>query len=321
MHFDLTDLRLFVQVAESKSLTKGAERSHLSLPAVSARVKEMENQAGVRLLYRAPRGVALTPAGQSLLQHARILLSQIEHLKGDLQRFGEGAKGHIRIFANTTAVTEFMPEVLASFLARNPQVDVDLQERLTSEIVRGVLDGTTDLGIMSGPVDADGLEKHHFSTDRLVLALPPGHPLAAATRLHFADAVDYDFVGLHEGSTLQTFVNRLLREANRRLRIRVQVSSFESLCRMVEAGVGIGVVPESAGRRYCKTMRLELRELDEPWAVRERYILTRRGDARPAFTQALIDTILRFGGAGGAAVGGDAEAAAPAASRRPKKRG
>lgn len=314
MHFDLTDLRLFVQVAESKSLTKGAERSHLSLPAVSARVKEMEKQAGVRLLYRAPRGVALTPAGQSLLQHARILLAQIENLKGDLQRFGEGVKGHIRIFANTTAVTEFMPEVLATFLARHPQVDVDLQERLTGEIIRGVLDGTTDLGIVSGPINADGLELHHFSTDRLVLAVALDHPLAKAKRpekLRFADALAYDFIGLHEGSTLQTFLNRLLRDANRRLRIRIQVSNFEALCRMVEAGVGIGVVPESAALRHSRTMRLVLREFDEPWAVRERYILTRHGEALPAFTQALIDTILHFGGG----VGGGPVSPLPEAGR------
>ncbi|MGB5011502.1 MAG: LysR family transcriptional regulator [Candidatus Dechloromonas phosphoritropha] len=115
MHFDLTSLKLFVQVTESKSITKGAEKMHLSLPAVSNRIKELESQAGVRLLYRAPKGVAVTPAGQVLLQHALTLLSQVENLKDDMQRFCEGVKGHIRVFANTTAVTEFMPEVLASF--------------------------------------------------------------------------------------------------------------------------------------------------------------------------------------------------------------
>jgi len=296
MHFDLTDLRLFVHVAESKSLTKGAERSHLSLPAASARMKELERQAGVRLLYRAPRGVAPTPAGQSLLQHARTMMSQIEHLKSDLQRFGQGVKGHIRIFANTTAVTEFMPEVLATFLAEHPQVDVDLQERQTGEIIRGVLDGTTDLGIVAGPVDVDGLEKYHFSTDRLALAVPPGHALDRAGAVHFAETFAHDFIGLHQGSTLQRFLDGLLQGAGGRLNTRVQVSNFESVCRMVEAGVGIGVVPESAGLRHSRTMKIVLKELDEPWAVRERYILTRRGDSLPAFAQALIDTLFRHPG-------------------------
>lgn len=297
MHFDLTDLRLFVQVAECKSITKGAEKMHLSLPAVSNRIKELENQAGVRLLYRAPRGVAVTPAGQVLLQHSLALLSQVENLKDDMQRFCEGVKGHIRVFANTTAVTEFMPKVLAGFLASHPNIDVDLQERLTPEIIRGVLDGTTDLGIMSGPVDADGLEAHHFSTDRLVLAVTKDHPLAALEKVAFSKAIPYDFVGLHESSTLQTFVNKLLREANRRLRQRIQVSNFEALCRMVEAGVGIGVVPESAATRHSKTMAIVLKEIDEPWAIRERYVLTRQGASITHYTQELIDALKLHGGA------------------------
>ena len=296
MHIDLRDLRLFIHIAESKSLTRAAERSHLSLPAVSARVKELEVQAGVRLLYRAPRGVALTPAGQTLLQHARSILAQVEHMKSDLQRYGEGVQGHIRLFANTTAITEFLPEVLATFLAAHPQVDVDLQERLTGEIIRGVLDGTTDLGIVSGPVDADGLDKLHFSTDQLILALPPGHPLTARERLRFAEAMDYDYIGLHEGSTLATFMDGLMQKTCHKLHIRVQVSNFESVCRMVEAGVGIGIVPASAARRHSHTMKIETRPLDEPWALRERYLLTRRGDSLPAFTQALIDAIVAFPG-------------------------
>ncbi|NMG42513.1 LysR family transcriptional regulator [Aromatoleum toluvorans] len=300
MHFELRDLRLFIHVAESKSLTKGAERSHLSLPAVSARIKDLEAEAGVRLLYRAPRGVALTPAGQSVLQHARVILGQIEHLKSDLQRFGEGVQGSIRVFANTTAVTEFMPEVLATYLASHPQVDVDLQERATSEIIRGVLDGTTDLGITSGPLDVDGLEKHHFSTDRLILVTAPGHPLATAGRVRFADIMEYDYIGLHQSSTLQNFVDQLMQNARRRLHIRVQVSNFESVCRMAEAGVGIGIVPESAALRHRQTMKIVIQPLDEDWAVRERYVLTRRGESLPAYTLALIDTILAHHGAGSA---------------------
>lgn len=296
MHFELTDLKIFVLVAENKSITKGAEKLHLSLPAVSNRIKELENQTGVRLLYRAPRGVALTPAGQVFFQHAVGLLSQVEYLKDDMQRFCEGVKGHIRVFANTTAVTEFMPEVLSNYLATHPNIDVDLQERLTPEIIRGVLDGTTDLGIMSGPVDVDGLEKHHFSTDRLVLAVTKDHPLATLPKIAFAEALSYDFVGLHESSTLQTFVNKLLRDANRRLRQRIQVSNFEALCRMVEAGVGIGVVPESAAIRHSKTMSIVLKEIDEPWAVRERYALTRQGAAITNYTQELIDALKLHGG-------------------------
>lgn len=299
MNIDLRDLSLFIRIAESKSLTGAAERSHLSLPAVSARIKEIEQQAGVRLLYRTPRGVALTHAGQSLLLHARAILSEVEHMKSELQRFGEGVTGSIRVFANTTAVTEFMPEVLSSFLVAHPKVDVDLQERTTAEIIRGVLDGMTDLGITSGPIDAEGLEMITFSSDALVLAVAAGHPLAAAESVRFAQIVDYDYIGLREGSTLQAFVNQLLAGGRRKLHVRVQVSNFESVCRMVEAGVGIGIVPASAAERYRRTTNIVTKRLDEEWAVRKRHVLTRRGDALPSYTQALIDSIVKHHAAGG----------------------
>lgn len=296
MHIDFRDLILFNLIAETKSLTKAAERNHLSLPAVSTRIKDLESNAGVRLLYRTPRGVALTPAGQSLLRHARTILSEIEHMKSELQRFGEGVQGSIRIFANTTAVTEFMPEVLATFLASHPKVDVDLQERPTAEIIRGVLDGTTDLGITSGPVTADGLELHTFSSDRLVLAVTPGHPLDAHEQVQFTQVIDYDYIGLHQGSTLQNFVDQLMQNARRRLHIRVQVSNFESVCRMVEAGVGVGIVPESAALRNRKTMNISIKTLNEDWALRERHVLSRQGDSLPSYTQELIDSIMNYPG-------------------------
>lgn len=296
MHIDLRDLVLFNLIAETKSLTKAAERNHLSLPAVSTRIKDLEVNAGVRLLYRTPRGVALTPAGQSVLRHARTVLSEIEHMKSELQRFGEGVQGSIRVFANTTAVTEFMPEVLATFLASHPKVDVDLQERPTSEIIRGVLDGTTDLGITSGPIAAEGLELHTFSSDHLVLAVTPGHPLDALDKVRFSQIVDYDYIGLHQGSTLQHFVDQLMQTARRRLHIRVQVSNFESVCRMVEAGVGVGIVPESAARRNRHTTKISIKTLDEDWALRERHVLSRRGDSLPSYTQELIDSIMNYPG-------------------------
>lgn len=296
MHIDLRDLHLFSLIAETKSLTRAAERNHLSLPAVSARVKDLEAEAGVRLLYRTPRGVALTPAGQGLLRHARAILGEIERMKCELQRYGEGVQGSIRVFANTTAVTEFMPEVLATFLAAHPKVDVDLQERPTAEIIRGVLDGTSDLGITSGPIASDGLELHTFSSDRLVLAVPGVHPLAASDKVRFADVVEHDYIGLHDGSTLQQFVEQLMRNASRRLHIRVQVSNFESVCRMVEAGVGVGIVPESAASRYRRTMNIQIKLLEEDWAQRERHVLARRGDALPSYTQALINSIMSHPG-------------------------
>ncbi|WYX23982.1 LysR substrate-binding domain-containing protein [Achromobacter xylosoxidans] len=290
MHFDLADLRLFIHIAESPSLTQAAKRAHLSLAAVSVRIKALENQLNTRLLYRDSRGVEITPAGQRLLQHARVIMRQVDHLKHDFQEQADGDAGHIRIFANTTAVTEFMPDILARFLAGHPGVTVDLQERLTRDIVRGVLDGTTDLGIVAGPVDAPELQTIHFSTDRLVLVVPNG-PLQDQDKVKLADAVRYPFITMHEGSTLVAFLRDQLERIGQRLPQRIQLYSFDSICRMVQAGVGVGVIPDSAARRYGAEMKLRVVELDEPWVVRERKLLVRDIDALPGCARELIEQI------------------------------
>lgn len=292
MHFDLADLRLFIHIAESPSLTQGARRAHLSPAAASARIKALEGQLDSRLLYRDSRGVELTPAGLKLLQHARLIMRQVDYLKSEFTEYGTDSAGHIRIFANTTAVTEFLPEVLAGFLAERPGVTVDLQERLSRDIVRGVLDGSTDMGIIAGPVRAEGLQVLHFSTDRLLLAVPIGHPLAGEAQVTLRQTLAYQHIGLHEGSTLLTFLRDQVEKLGGQLSLRIQVSSFEAVCRMIEAGVGIGIIPESAARRHSRTMQLALVTLDEPWAVRERSILVRELDALPGSVRALIATLV-----------------------------
>jgi len=292
MHFDLADLRLFIHIGESPSLTQGARRAFLSPAAASARIKALEGQLGTRLLYRDSRGVELTPAGQKLLRHARLIMSQVDYLKAEFTHFGIDSAGHIRIFANTTAVTEFLPEVLAGFLAKRPGVTVDLQERLSRDIVRGVLDGSTDMGIIAGPGEAPGLQVSHFRTDRLVLTVPVGHELATHKKVTLKETLAFQHIGLHEGSTLLSFLRDHVERLGLNLSLRIQVSSFEAICRMVEAGVGIGVLPESAAMRHRRTMQLVTIELDEPWAVRERSILVRELDALPGTVRAVIATLM-----------------------------
>ncbi|HBZ94898.1 MAG TPA: LysR family transcriptional regulator, partial [Pseudomonas sp.] len=284
-------VRLFIHIAESPSLTQGARKAFLSPAAASARIKALESQLGSRLLYRDSRGVELTPAGQRLLQHARLIMRQVDYLKSEFTEYGTDAAGHIRIFANTTAVTEFLPEVLAGFLAERPGVTVDLQERLSRDIVRGVLDGAADLGIIAGPVQAPGLQVLHFSTDRLVLAVPLGHALAQRQSVSFNDTLAYQHIGLHEGSTLLSFLREQVEKLGGSLALRIQVSSFEAICRMIEGGVGIGIIPESAARRHSRTMQLAILQLDEAWAVRERSMLVRELDALPGSVRALIDRL------------------------------
>ncbi|MFC3606813.1 LysR substrate-binding domain-containing protein [Stutzerimonas tarimensis] len=295
MHFDLADLRLFIHIAESPSLTQGARKASISPAAASARIKGLEESLGSRLLYRDSRGVELTPAGQLFLQHARVIMRQVDYLKSEFTEHGAEAAGHIRIFANTTAVTEFMPELLAIFLAERPGVTVDLQERLTRDIVRGVRDGTTDLGIIAGPVKAEGLQAIRFSTDHLVLATPLNHPLALRRSVKLSEILAYPHIALQEGSTLLSFLKEQVELLGHSLSMRIQVYGFEPMCRMVEAGVGVAVLPESSARRHKRTMNLAVIALDEEWVTRERSILVRDLDALPKVIRALIAELVAFG--------------------------
>ncbi len=291
MHFDLTDLRLFVLTADEGNLTRAAAGRHLSLAAASARIKALEGQAGLALLYREARGVRLTPAGEAFLHHARGVLRQAEQLRTDLQEYGGGLRGHVRVFANTTAVTDFLPEILPTFLKANPKVNVDLQEKPNAEIARGVLDGRADLGIVAGQVDTLGLRAIHFSTDRLVLVVPRGHRFARRKRMAFSETLDEDAVGMQQGSTLQTFLAQITDKLGKPLKLRIQLASFDAMCRMIGAGVGVGIVPESAAQRNLKTMGLVQIDLTDDWAVRERFVLVRERGSVPAFAQSLIDTL------------------------------
>ncbi|MEC8917691.1 MAG: LysR family transcriptional regulator [Pseudomonadota bacterium] len=297
MHFDLADLRIFVHVAEENSLTAGAQRAHLSTAAVSGRIKSLEAQLESRLFYRSSQGVELTPAGERLLQHARLILRQVERVKSEFSGYASDTVGHLRIFANTTAVIEFMPEVLADFLASRPGITVDLQERLTNDIIRGVLDGTADMGILGIMVGVDvpsRLKTLPFSRDRLVLATPLDHPLAEREEITYEDALDYPHVTLHEGSTLFHYLESKALEFGKPLPVRIQVFGFESACRMIEAGVGVGILPESCALRYRDHMRLSVRHLSDAWAYRERSVLIREDHVLPSFGQELLDIITQY---------------------------
>ncbi|WP_342241060.1 LysR substrate-binding domain-containing protein [Inquilinus sp. OTU3971] len=295
MRFDLTDLRLFLHVAEAGSITAGAERAALALASASARIRGMEAAAGTALLQRGRRGVAPTPAGEAVLHHARLVLQQMERMRGELGDYARGLKGHVRILGNTAAVTEFLPEPLAEWLAAHPRIDIDLEERPSHVIVEAVAAGLADLGIvadMAGGGAAE-LERIPFRIDRLVLAVPRGHPLAARRRIAFAEVLDEDFVGLSPGSALQDHLARHAARAGRPLTLRVRLGGFDSVCRMVEQGVGLAVVPETAARRCRRSMAIRTVPLSDPWALRRLSICVRSLDALPAHARRLVEHLAK----------------------------
>jgi DNA-binding transcriptional LysR family regulator len=249
----------------------------------------MEEALGAPLLVRSRQGVAPTQAGRTLLQHARIMLAQAERLREDLGGYAGGLGGQVRVLSNTNALTEFLPDTLSTFLTAHPNVSIDLEERLSDEIVRLIAEGVGDIGIVAGTVDPGRLVTYPFRTDRFVLVVAPEHPLARRARIPFAEVLDHDFVGLDRASAIQRFLADKAARAGRPLRLRVQLRSFDAICRMVERNVGVGIVPETTMRWAAKSMAIKAIDLTDAWARRELTICVRDLNALPPYARQLVD--------------------------------
>ncbi|WP_109514816.1 LysR substrate-binding domain-containing protein [Pseudomonas ovata] len=288
MHFDLTDLRLFLNVLETGNITAGAARSHLSLAAASARIKGMEASLLSPLLARGRRGVTPTPAGQALARHARLILQQVEHLQEDLADYALGFKGQIRLLCNTSTLSEHLPELLADFLVSHPHIDIDLQEQPSLRILHALRHGTADLGIVSDAVDASDLQTLPFRDDPLSLVMPLNHPLSPHTSLRFSQTLDHEFVALAANSALGIYLEEQALHAGKRLRIRVRAEGFDGVLRMVARGAGLGIVPQAAVARWQGPPGFAVCRLNEPWAERTLLLCAADFAALPGYVRALV---------------------------------
>ncbi len=289
MHYDLTDLRLFVAIAEAKNLTRGAERVHLAPSSASHRMRLLEASIGTALLLREPRGVALTRAGEALLRHARQVFAQLEQMHADLTPYAKGVRGHVSLWANTHATHTFLPDSLSTFLKRHPQVTITLEEHTSPEVVMAVARGEVDVGVVADLVEGAEVELIPYRADRLVLIAPTDHPLAQRASAGFAQVLDQPFVMLHSGSAIHTFTMNAAAALGRHLEVRIQVRSFEAVCRMVSAGVGLGMVPLSAVAEG--TAPLAVVELEEPWAQRDLKVCVRKRESLSRFAADLVTSL------------------------------
>ncbi len=298
MRFDLIDLRLFLHVADVRSITHGAERVHLALASASARIRSMEQVLGVTLLKRGRRGVTLTAAGQTLADHARLVLQQVQHMQGELGAHARGLRGNVHVLSNTAALTEHLPDLLASFLASNPTISIDLEERESPEIVDAIAAGSGDIGIASDLALSDAVETYPFRRDRLVLVVPHEDPLTRRPATWFRDVLDRDFAGLTAGSALQDHLACHAARLGSMMKLRIRVNGFDAVCRMVEAGVGLAVVPEAAARRCRRSMAIGVLRLRDPWAERRLAICVRKLRALPLPVRRLVEHLRQAAGDG-----------------------
>ena len=291
---DLTSLQLFVAVCELGSIGRAAEREFIAASAVSKRLSDLETAVDTALLYRHSRGVTLTPAGESLLHHARTVLFGLERMQGELSEYAEGVRGHVRMHANISAIVQFLPEDLGAFARAHSQVKIDLQEHLSSDVLHAVQEGAADLGICNtgGPAAAD-LQSRPYRTDRLVLVVPAAHALSSHAAINFEEVLDWDIVGLHANSSISLAMRAAAAAAGRPLRQRIQVTGLDAMCRMIDNGLGVGLLPDRAFALMHGVGRLQAVPLTDAWAQRELRVVARDFEALPVTARLLVEHLIR----------------------------
>jgi hypothetical protein len=293
IRFDLTDLRLFVHVAEAGSITHGAARANMTLASASERIRAMEDALSAPLLERNRRGVRLTSAGTVLLHHAWIVSQQLEQMRGDLDNFGRGLRGHVRLLSNIGAM-EFLPVPLAAFLAGHPNIDVDLEHHGSGEILRAIAAGRGDIGIVGEAVDPGAqLDCFPFAEIRLVLVMPLRHPLSRHRKVAFRETLEHEFIGFAPGSPMQDLLNYHAFRAGRRLKLRIRLTGSDLMCQMVEKGIGLAIMPETAARRSQQSMAIRVIPITDTWTLRPLTICVRSFGALPAHARRLVESLKR----------------------------
>jgi DNA-binding transcriptional LysR family regulator len=293
MRFDLVDLQLFIAVADARSITRGADRAHLALASASERIKGLEAALGVALFKRVRRGVELTVAGESLLDHARVIMHNVEAMRGDLASFASGVRASVHMLANTSVLSEHLPKALAQFLRVHPDIDVDVEERESVDIASAIVSGSAELGFAAEHALPDNVERFAFSEDRLTLVAPRRGKLAARRQIDFQDVAGQDFVGLTNATALQLHISRHAARLGMRLHFRARLRDFDAICRMVAADVGVAVMPETAAKRCARTMPIAIIKIRDAWADRKLVICARSFKSLPRPAKLLVEHLRR----------------------------
>jgi DNA-binding transcriptional LysR family regulator len=294
MRFDLVDLQLFIAVADARSITQGALRANLALASASARIKGLEAALGVTLLKRGRRGVEPTAAGESLLDHARIVMHNVDAMRGDLAAFATGAKASVHLLANTSGLSEHLPKALAAFLREHPDINVDIEERESTDIAAAIVAGAADLGFAAEHALPDHVERFLFSEDRLTLVTARRGAFAGRRQIDFGEVTACDFVGLTSSTALQSHIAKHAARLGARLRFRARLRDFDAICQMVAAGVGVAVVPEAAAKRCARSMPIMMIRIRDPWANRRLAICARSFKTLPRPAKQLVEHLRKI---------------------------
>lgn len=289
MTIDPKSLKLFVQVMQEGTIRAVAEREHIAAAAVSRRIADLESALGVTLVKRSNRGLQPTDAGQMLISRSHRVLNELESLSMQMNDYRSGARGYVRIHANMSAINEFLPKELKTYLANNPAVRIDLTQALSSEISQAVADNATDLGLLVVDEPLEGVQYLPYQSDTLVIIAATHHPLASQHRVTFTDTLPYMYIGLPQGSQLNLQLTRAAMAAGQNWQIRFLVQNYGALALMVEAGLGIGLLPRRIAEAHAKAVGIKIIALDETWATRQMHLCIRNYDSLSVSARVLVD--------------------------------
>jgi len=290
MRYELTDLRLFLEIAKARSLSTGAAAVYITASSASYRLKNLEQAIGAALFTRTPRGMTLTPAGEAVLAHVHKIFDNVQHMHSDVARFVSGFKGHVRLAVNSSALHGFVTSSIGRFLVRNPDVNADIEERQSETIPAAVQAREVDFGIFAGPTDVSGLDVHRYAMDRLLIAAPAGHPLTLHKTIKLASALDFDFVCMNRFSSNFLFLNDMAQRIGKPLRARLHAHSFDAVLALVGAGLGLALMPSCMLDKVPE--KVVTLPLMETWALRELNLALRADGGLPPFAQALVQFLL-----------------------------
>lgn len=291
MRFDLTTLNLVLAIADTRSITAGAEREHLALAAASKRLKDLEARFGVPLFERHARGVEPTEAGRALVRHIRSLHASLHALESEVVEFSRGIKGHLRIAANAGAISECLPPDLAAFSQAHPQIRISLEDQTSAEVQAAVAEGRADVGIFVPPLLDNRLSSWRYRHGSLAAMVPAGHVLAEMASVRFEQMLDHDIVGLHAGAAAHELMRAEAEGQGRTLKARLQVRGFDAIAQLVEAGLGVAVLPAAVAQRFAQLFRVKVLTLDEPWAERDYLLGVRSQQVLPAVLQRFVQAL------------------------------
>ena len=303
MRFDLITLNLVLAIADTRSITRGAAHEHLALAAASKRLSDLESRLGVALFDRRARGVDLTEAGRALVRHIRSLNASLHALESEVVEFSRGIKGHLRIAANASAITECLPADLAAFSQAHPGIRISLEDLTSAEVQAAVAEGRADVGIFVPPQHDGRLSSRHYRDGELAVLVPRDHVLARRTGVPFDALLDFDIVGLHLGAAVHEQMRERAQALGRTLNVRLQVRGFDAIAQLVEAGLGVAVLPAAVAQRFAQLFRVKVLGLQEPWAERDYLLAVRTQEVLPAVVQRFVQALCPA--AGGKSAPGD----------------